>query len=155
MKSMCCGLWVDHDIIFRASAVNVRFMSIFLHVTSQDFYSGKIALLVSLIDLKSKFIYFPQWNFGNMSVFEQLIVLMSPQNISKYENDVNSIPSYLIHWSPLLRLSISLKTEFDIPTVLRTSNAFLWALCTKIINQTKRLYQQLHRKWYQYTANYY
>jgi len=50
---------------------------------------------------------------------------------------VNSIPAYLIHWSTRFRLSISLKTEFDIPTVLRMSNAFRCALCTNIYVQMK------------------
>lgn len=51
---------------------------------------------------------------------------------------VKIIPAYLIHWSTRLRLSISLKTRFDIPAVLRTSNAFLCALCTKISTKYDR-----------------
>lgn len=42
---------------------------------------------------------------------------------------VKIIPAYLIHLSTRFLFSISLITEFDIPTVLRTSNAFRWAHC--------------------------
>jgi len=42
------------------------------------------------------------------------------------------IPAYAIHLSTRCRLSISFKTEFDRPTVFRTSKAFLWALCNAV-----------------------
>lgn len=53
---------------------------------------------------------------------------------------VNSIPAYLIHWSTRFRLSISLKTELDIPTVFRMSNAFLCALCVTDISPNEKVY---------------
>jgi len=55
---------------------------------------------------------------------------------------VNNIPAYLIHWSTRFRLSISLKTELDIPTVFRMSNAFLCALCIKHVCPYEKVYQQ-------------
>ena len=42
------------------------------------------------------------------------------------------MPAYAIHLSTRCRLSISFKTEFDRPTVFRTSKAFLWALCSPV-----------------------
>jgi len=55
---------------------------------------------------------------------------------------VNNIPAYLIHWSTRFRLSISLKTELDIPTVLRMSNAFLCALYIEDICPDEKVYQK-------------
>ena len=50
---------------------------------------------------------------------------------------VKIMPAYLIQLSTRCRLSISLNTEFESPTVLRTSSAFRCAFWTK-----EKAYQQ-------------
>lgn len=60
---------------------------------------------------------------------------------------VKIMPAYLIDRSTRCRLSISLKTEVDIPTVLRTSNALRCALCNEIrvkINGISAIIMQVH-----------
>jgi hypothetical protein len=42
------------------------------------------------------------------------------------------MPPYAIRLSTRCRFSISFKTEFDRPTVFRTSRAFLCALCNQV-----------------------
>lgn len=52
---------------------------------------------------------------------------------------VISIPKYLIHLSKRLRLSISLSTALESPTVLSTSKALRCALCTRQQLQSRKM----------------
>lgn len=62
-----------------------------------------------------------RWSFGHLVHLQNITTMVT----------VKIMPAYLIHLSKRFRLSMSLNTEFDSPKVLRTSSAFLWALCTK------------------------